>query len=91
MNDGAVHGPVKVWLRLEGLLAFLLATYVYANAGGSWLLFGVLLFAPDVSFVAYLAGRESEPRSTTPRIVTSARSPLPLRSPPRRERDCRSC
>ncbi len=56
MIDGAVHGSVRVWLRLEGLLAFLLATYVYANAGGSWLPFAVLFFAPDVSVAAYLAG-----------------------------------
>jgi uncharacterized protein DUF4260 len=56
MNGGAVHGPVRVWLRLEGLVAFLVTTYLYANEGGSWLLFGVLFFAPDISFAGYLAG-----------------------------------
>jgi hypothetical protein len=56
MIDGAVHGSVRVWLRLEGLIAFGLATYLYANAGHSWLLFGALFFTPDVSFTAYLAG-----------------------------------
>ena len=56
MNGGAVHGPVRVWLRLEGLVAFLVTTYLYANEGGSWLLFGALFFAPDISFAGYLAG-----------------------------------
>ena len=56
MNNGAVHGPVRGWLRLEGLVALLLTTYLYANEGGPWLLFGALFFAPDVSFAAYLAG-----------------------------------
>jgi hypothetical protein len=45
-----------VWLRLEGLAALLLTTYLYANEGGSWLLFGTLFFAPDISFAGYLAG-----------------------------------
>jgi hypothetical protein len=56
MNSSAVHGPVRVWLRLEGLMAFLLTTYLYANEGGSWLLFAALFFAPDISFAGYLAG-----------------------------------
>jgi hypothetical protein len=45
-----------VWLRLEGLVALVLATYLYANEGGSWLLFGALFFVPDISFAGYLAG-----------------------------------
>jgi hypothetical protein len=56
MNGGAVQGPVRVWLRLEGLVALVIATYLYANEGGSWLLFGALFFVPDISFVGYLAG-----------------------------------
>jgi hypothetical protein len=35
-----------VWLRLEGLVALVLTTYLYANEGGSWLLFGTL---PDAA------------------------------------------
>jgi hypothetical protein len=37
-------------------MAFLLATYLYANDGGSWLAFAVLFFAPDASFAGYCAG-----------------------------------
>jgi hypothetical protein len=45
-----------VWLRLEGLVALGLTTYLYVNVGGSWLLFGALFFVPDISFAGYLAG-----------------------------------
>jgi hypothetical protein len=45
-----------VWLRLEGLMVLLLTTYLYANVGGTWLLFGAFFFAPDISFASYLAG-----------------------------------
>jgi hypothetical protein len=27
MNEGAVHGSVRLWLRLEGLVVLLLATF----------------------------------------------------------------
>jgi hypothetical protein len=53
---GAVHSSVRLWLRLEGMMALLLATYLYAHEGGSWLAFAVLFFAPDVSFAGYIAG-----------------------------------
>ena len=56
MSGGAVRGAVRVWLRLEGIAAFLLATTVFAHIGGSWLVFAVLFFAPDISFAGYLAG-----------------------------------
>ena len=56
MGGGAVHGSVRLWLRLEGLMALLLAIYLYAHEGGSWLAFAVLFFAPDVSFAGYIAG-----------------------------------
>ena len=55
-TNGAVYGSVRLWLRLEGLIALFLATYLYAHEGGSWLPFAVLFFAPDVSFAGYLAG-----------------------------------
>ena len=35
--DGAVHSSVRLWLRLEGVTALLVATYLYAHEGGSWL------------------------------------------------------
>ena len=56
MNVGAVQGPVRGWLRLEGFVALVLSAYLYANEGGSWLLFGALFFVPDISFAGYLAG-----------------------------------
>jgi hypothetical protein len=31
MNEGAVHGSVRLWLRLEGLVVLLLATFVCAR------------------------------------------------------------
>ena len=55
-SGGAVHGSVRLWLRLEGLMTLLLATYLYAQAGGSWLAFGLLFFVPDASFAGYLGG-----------------------------------
>lgn len=56
MSAGAVHSSVRLWLRLEGLMALLLAIYLYAHQGASWVAFGVLFFAPDASFAGYLAG-----------------------------------
>jgi hypothetical protein len=53
---GAAQSSVRRWLRLEGLMAFLLATYLYDQAGGSWLAFLLLFLVPDVSFAGYLAG-----------------------------------
>jgi hypothetical protein len=56
VSADAAHGAVRVWLRLEGIAAFLLATSLYAHQGNSWLVFAALFFVPDVSFAAYLAG-----------------------------------
>ena len=56
MSGSAGHGSVRLWLRLEGVMALLLATYLYAHQGGSWLAFAVLFFAPDASVAGYLAG-----------------------------------
>lgn len=43
-------------LRLEGATVLAAAILLYWEQGGSWLLFAVLLFAPDLSMVGYLAG-----------------------------------
>jgi hypothetical protein len=56
MNEGAVHGPVRLWLRAEGVATCLVAAYLYARESGSWLVFAALFFVPDISFAAYLAG-----------------------------------
>ena len=56
MSEGAVAGAVRLWLRVEGVAVFLLATYLYNRQEGSWLLFAALFFVPDISFAGYLAG-----------------------------------
>jgi hypothetical protein len=54
---GAVSGGVRILLRLEGLALLAGATWLYASSwGGPWWLYPVLFFAPDLSFLAYLAG-----------------------------------
>lgn len=53
---GAVAGSVRLWLRLEGLLTLLAATYLYSRGGHSWAVFAALFFVPDISFTGYLAG-----------------------------------
>jgi hypothetical protein len=57
--SGAATGGVKMLLRLEGLTLFASMVGLYASGGGSWWLFAVLFFVPDISFAAYLAGREA--------------------------------
>ena len=47
---------MRVWLRLEGLLVFIVAATLYARGGHSWAMFAALFFVPDVSFAGYLAG-----------------------------------
>jgi Domain of unknown function (DUF4260) len=56
---GAVTGGVKILLRLEGLTLFVGMLVLYAAWGGSWWIFAVLFLAPDLSFLAYLAGAET--------------------------------
>ena len=43
-------------LRLEGAAVLVLAVTVYARLGGNWIVFAVLLLAPDLSWLGYLAG-----------------------------------
>ena len=43
-------------LRTEGIALLALSVLLYRVNGGSWLLFGALLFAPDLSMLGYLAG-----------------------------------
>jgi hypothetical protein len=54
--EGSVRGPVRTWLRVEGLAALVLSTSLYARGDFSWTLFALLFFVPDVSFAGYLAG-----------------------------------
>jgi hypothetical protein len=53
---GAVTGGIRVLLRLEGLALFTLSVALYSQTHLSWFAFIVLFFAPDISFLAYLAG-----------------------------------
>jgi hypothetical protein len=53
---GSVTGGVRMMLRLEGLALFVGMVLLYAHWGASWWLFALLFLAPDLSFIAYLAG-----------------------------------
>jgi len=53
--DGVVTGTVRLLLRSEGAVLLAVSTYVYGEYGRSWLLFAVLLLAPDIGMVGYLA------------------------------------
>jgi len=53
--NGEVTGGVRILLRLEGLTLCLGMVLLYAVWGGSWWVFALLFFAPDLSFIAYLA------------------------------------
>ncbi|WP_038935899.1 DUF4260 domain-containing protein [Bradyrhizobium japonicum] len=54
-ETGAATGGVKILLRLEGLTLFTGMVMLYASWDGSWLVFALLFFVPDLSFLAYLA------------------------------------
>jgi hypothetical protein len=56
IETGAVTGGLRTLLRLEGLTLFAGMTLLYAVWGGSWWIYGLLFFVPDLSFAAYLAG-----------------------------------
>jgi hypothetical protein len=55
-DTGTVTGGLRTLLRLEGLTLFAGMTLLYAVWGGSWWVYALLFFAPDLSFTAYLAG-----------------------------------
>ncbi|PFN04367.1 MULTISPECIES: DUF4260 domain-containing protein [Bacillus cereus group] len=44
----------KKIIHMEGLIVLIATIYIYALCDFSWLLFFVLLFAPDISMFAYL-------------------------------------
>ena len=54
-GTGAATGGVRLLLRLEGLTLFIGMTALYAAWGGSWLIYLLLFFVPDLSFLAYLS------------------------------------
>lgn len=54
---GSVVGGVRLLLRLEGAAALAAALALYAHDGFSWLLFAALFLSPDLTMLAYFAGR----------------------------------
>ena len=59
-GDGASESLMltrpAVMLRTEGAAMLVGSVLLYWTTGGSWWLFALLLLAPDVSMVGYLAG-----------------------------------
>ncbi|MFD1361798.1 DUF4260 domain-containing protein [Lentibacillus salinarum] len=49
----------KILLHIEGLMVLLLTLYLYAYFEFSWLLFFVLLLAPDISMLGYLISNKA--------------------------------
>ena len=52
----AAGRPAATLLRLEGLALFIGMTSLYYIWDGSWWVYGLLFFVPDLSFGAYLSG-----------------------------------
>ena len=55
VTDLAIARP-RVLLRLEGAAVLALAVAGYRASGGNWWLFALLLLAPDLAALGYLAG-----------------------------------
>ena len=53
---GTATGGVNTLLRIEGLTLFAGMTLLYGLWGGSWWIYAVLFFVPDLGLLAYLAG-----------------------------------
>ena len=54
--SGAVTGGARTVLRLEGLVLFIGMTLLYYIWDGSWWIYVLLFFMPDLSFAGYLGG-----------------------------------
>jgi hypothetical protein len=52
---GAVTGGLRTLLRLEGLALLIGMTLLYYIWDGSWWVYALLFFVPDISFAAYLS------------------------------------
>lgn len=48
----------KTFLQLEGFIVLALSLYFYHNHHYSWILFFILLFAPDISMIGYLVNNK---------------------------------
>jgi hypothetical protein len=74
--EGFVDGQPRAWLRAEGLFTLAVAAALYGISDAAWLWFAVLFFAPDVSFLGYLAG--SKVGGAAYNVMHSYVSPLAL-------------
>jgi hypothetical protein len=52
----AVAGIPRLLLRLEGAALLIIAVAMFWRRDASWWLFAILILAPDLSFLCYLAG-----------------------------------
>ncbi len=52
----AVAGMPRRLLRLEGAALLIIAVAIFWHRGAAWWLFAILILAPDLSFLGYLAG-----------------------------------
>ncbi|WP_248928546.1 DUF4260 domain-containing protein [Paenibacillus hamazuiensis] len=46
----------KILIKLENLVVFIICIFVFYRFDFSWVLFIILIFAPDISMVGYLKG-----------------------------------
>ena len=58
-TSGMAIGVPLLLLRLEGAGVFLAALVLYAALDASWWLFALLILAPDLGMLFYLAGRRA--------------------------------
>lgn len=54
--SGSVNGSPRIILQAEGGAVLALALGAYAQWGGSWGLFGLLILAPDLAMIGYAFG-----------------------------------
>jgi hypothetical protein len=59
LKPGVAEGGVAVLLRIEGAAAFAAALVLYGHAGFSWPIFALLFLTPDLTMLAYFAGRRT--------------------------------
>ena len=65
-----------LWLRLEGAAVFAAGLFAYFHVDGGWLLLLLILLAPDLSMLGYLAG--SRPGAAAYNVVHSYLLPIAL-------------
>jgi Domain of unknown function (DUF4260) len=53
--SGVVRNSLRLFLRLEGAVLLGVSLFLYARYGQAWGLFALLLLAPDVGMLGYLA------------------------------------